>query len=349
MPQTDMRVALLERQNVMTMTSRPRPAPGPGEVLVRVHRVGVCGSDVHYYTHGRIGTFVVEKPIVLGHEMSGIIEDVGSGVPRDRVGERVAVEPGVPDRTCEFCRAGRYNLCPNVVFMATPPYDGALADYIVTASDFAFALPDNVTLEEGALMEPLSVGVYAVHRSGLRAGQSVAIVGAGPIGLVTLQVAKAAGAGAITVVDLDENRLETARRLGATDTVDASKNDAVEAVMGATGGRGVDIVFEAAGSPKTAAAAVHLVKRGGRVVMIGLPPQDNFPYPLVYAMSREIDIFTVFRYANVYPAAIALVAQGRVDTKSLVTHRFPLERSEDALKLSDSRADGVIKAMVEVA
>lgn len=346
---TDMRVALLERPNVMTMTERPKPLPGPDDVLVRVRNVGVCGSDVHYYTHGRIGPFVVEKPIVLGHEMAGVIEDVGANVPRSRIGERVAVEPGVPDRTCAWCRSGRYNLCPNVVFMATPPYDGALAEYVVSPSDYAFALPDNVSLEEGALMEPLAVGVYAIHRSGLRAGQTVAIVGAGPIGLVTLQVAKAAGAGSIVVVDLDAGRLATAKKLGATDTIDASKGDASEAIAKLTGGAGVDIVFEAAGSPKTAAAAIGMAKRGGKVVMIGLPPEDNFPYPLVLAMSREIDILTVFRYANVYPAAIALVAQGRVDTKSLVTHRFTLDGSEDALKLSDSRADGVIKAMIEIA
>jgi len=343
------RVALLERTNVMTLVDRPRPVAGPGDVLVRVHRVGVCGSDVHYYTHGRIGSFVVEKPLVLGHEMAGIIEDVGAGVPRSRIGERVAVEPGVPDRTCEWCRTGRYNLCPNMHFMATPPYDGALADYIVTPADFAFTLPENVSLEEGALMEPLSVGVYALHRSALRAGQSVAIVGAGPIGLVTLQVAKASGAGSIAIIDLDANRLATAAALGATHTIDASKTDAVAALMAYTNGRGVDVVFEAAGSPKTAASAVSLARRGGKVVMIGLPPEDNFPYPLVLAMSREIDILTVFRYANVYPAAIALVEQGRVDTQSLVTHRFTLEAAEDALKLSDSRADGVIKAMVEIA
>ncbi len=345
----DMRVALLERPNVMTMTDRPKPVPGPDDVLVRVRNVGVCGSDVHYYTHGRIGPFVVEKPIVLGHEMAGVIEDVGANVPRSRIGERVAVEPGVPDRTCAWCRSGRYNLCPNVRFMATPPYDGALAEYVVSPSDYAFALPENVSLEEGALMEPLAVGVYAIHRSGLRAGQTVAIVGAGPIGLVTLQVAKAAGAGSIVVVDLDAGRLATAKKLGATETIDASKTDASEAIATLTDGAGVDIVFEAAGSPKTAAAAIAMAKRGGKVVMIGLPPEDNFPYPLVLAMSREIDILTVFRYANVYPAAIALVAQGRVDTKSLVTHRFALDRSEDALKLSDSRADGVIKAMIEVA
>jgi len=225
----------------------------------------------------------------------------------------------------------------------------ALADYIVTPADFAFTLPENVSLEEGALMEPLSVGVYALHRSALRAGQSVAIVGAGPIGLVTLQVAKASGAGSIAIIDLDANRLATAAALGATHTIDASKTDAVAALMAYTNGRGVDVVFEAAGSPKTAASAVSLARRGGKVVMIGLPPEDNFPYPLVLAMSREIDILTVFRYANVYPAAIALVEQGRVDTQSLVTHRFTLEAAEDALKLSDSRADGVIKAMVEIA
>jgi L-iditol 2-dehydrogenase len=349
MAQTAMRVAVLERQNIMSMQERARPAPGPNEVLVRVHRVGVCGSDVHYYTHGRIGHFVVEAPIVLGHEMAGIIEDVGSGVDRKRVGQRVAVEPGVPDRTCEWCRRGRYNLCPNVQFMATPPFDGALADYIVTPSDFAFELPENVSLDEGALMEPLSVGVYAIHRSAIKAGENVAVFGAGPIGLVTLQVARAAGAGAITVIDLEQGRLDTAKRLGATNVINAKSVNAVDTLMEQTRGRGVDIVFEAAGSQRTAGDAVRIAKRGGRVVMIGLPPEDNFPYPLVYAMAREIDIFTVFRYANVYPSAIALVAEGRVNTKSLITHRFPLEKAEDALLLSDSRADGVIKAMVEVA
>ena len=349
MAPTAMRVSVLERQHVMSMQERSRPTPGPNDVLVRVHRVGVCGSDVHYYTHGRIGGFIVEKPIVLGHEMAGIIEDVGANVDRARIGERVAVEPGVPARTCEWCRRGRYNLCPNVEFMATPPYDGALADYIVTPTDFAYSLPANVSLDEGALMEPLSVGVYAIHRSAIKAGETVAVFGAGPIGLVTLQVARAAGAGAITVIDLEPGRLATAQRLGATTTINAKDVNAVEAVMEATGGRGVDIVFEAAGNARTAGDAVRIAKRGGKVVMIGLPPEDNFPYPLVYAMAREIDIFTVFRYANVYPAAIALVAEGRVDTKSLITHRFPLEQAEAALQLSDSRADGVIKAMVEVA
>jgi len=343
-----MKAAVLQRAHVMTMEQRTRPAPGPGEALVRVRAVGICGSDVHYYTHGRIGAFVVESPLVLGHEMAGTIEELGPGVTTRAVGQRVAVEPGVPDRVCEFCRAGRYNLCPNVRFMATPPVDGAFTEYVVMPADFVFPLPDDVTLEEGAMIEPLSVGVYAIHRSGLRAGQDVVVLGAGPIGLVTLQVARAAGAGSITVVDLDAHRLEVAMTIGASAAIDASREDAGRRIAELTGGRGADVVFEAAGSPKTAALAVRAARRGGRVTMIGLPPEDNFPYPLVEAMAKEVDIVTVFRYANVYPAAIALVAAGRVDVKSLITHRFPLEQAERALQLSDRREDGVVKALVEV-
>jgi L-iditol 2-dehydrogenase len=343
-----MKAVVLQRANVLTMEERSRPEPGPGEVLVRVRVVGVCGSDVHYYTHGRIGPFVVERPLILGHEMAGVIAALGPGVTTRSVGQRVAVEPGVPDRVCEFCRAGRYNLCPNVQFMATPPVDGAFTEFVVMPADFVYPLPDHVTLEEGAMIEPLSVGVYAVHRSGLRAGQDAVVLGAGPIGLVTLQVARAAGAGAITVVDLDAHRLEVAAAMGATAVVNAAQEDPQERMREPTNGRGVDIVFEAAGSPKTAAMAVHLARRGGRVAMIGLPPEDNFPYPLVTAMAKEVDIITVFRYANVYPAAIALVAERRVDVKGLITHRFPLEEAERALQLSDRREDGVVKALVEV-
>jgi L-iditol 2-dehydrogenase len=232
--------------------------------------------------------------------------------------------------------------------MATPPVDGAFTEFVVMPADFVYPLPDHVTLEEGAMIEPLSVGVYAIHRSGLRAGQDAVVLGAGPIGLVTLQVARAAGAGAITVVDLDAHRLEVASAMGATAVVNAAQEDPQQRIRELTNGRGVDIVFEAAGSPKTAAMAVHLARRGGRVAMIGLPPEDNFPYPLVTTMAKEVDLITVFRYANVYPAAIALVAERRVDVKGLITHRFPLEEAERALQLSDRREDGVVKALVEV-
>lgn len=343
-----MRAAVLQRPLHMTMEMRTRPVAAAGEVLVRVKSVGVCGSDVHYYTHGRIGPFVVESPLVLGHEMAGIIEAVGKGVSEERISERVAVEPGVPDRTCEFCRRGRYNLCPNIKFMATPPVDGAFLDYIVIPSDFAFKLPDRISLDEGALMEPLSVGVYAVHRSGLKAGQTVLIIGAGPIGLVTLQAARAAGAGSITVIDLDLGRLTLAKKLGATHVVDAKEGAVSEQISSLTKEQGIDIVFEAAGSPKTAGLAVHLAKRGGSVVMIGFPLEDNFAYPLVTAMAKETNIITVFRYANVYQSSIALVAEGRINLKALITHHFTLEQAEQALQLSERREDGVIKAMVQI-
>jgi L-iditol 2-dehydrogenase len=342
-----MRAAVLQKRLHLTIESRKRPEPGHGEVLIRVKSVGVCGSDVHYYTHGRIGPFIVERPMILGHEMAGIIESVGAEVSKDRIGEKVAVEPGVPDRVCEFCRIGRYNLCPNMSFMATPPVDGALTDYVVVPADYAFKLPEHLSLDEGALMEPLSVGVYATHRSGLKAGQSVVIIGAGPIGLVTLQVAQAAGASSVAVLDLDAGRLATAKNLGATIVIN-SQEGPEEQVREFTEGRGADIVFDAAGSPKTAALAVHLTRRGGRVVMIGFPLEDNFPYPLVTAMAKETDIVTVFRYANVYQSSIDLVASGRIDLKTLITHRFPLEQTERALLLSDRREDGVIKAMVDV-
>jgi L-iditol 2-dehydrogenase len=348
MSSNTMKAAVLQKPMQITMETRIRPVPTQGEVLVRVRSVGVCGSDVHYYTHGRIGPFVVKSPLVLGHEMSGTIEAVGENVLEARIGERVAVEPGIPDRVCEYCRIGRYNLCANVRFMATPPHDGAFVEYVAVPSDFAFKLPDHVSLDEGALMEPLSVGVYAIHRSGLKAGQSVLIIGAGPIGLVTLQAARAAGAGSIIVLDLDAGRLAIAKKLGATQAVNTSDGSPLEQVHALTDGCGTDIVFDAAGSPKTASLAVHLVKRGGRIVMIGFALEDNFPYPLVSAMAKEADIVTVFRYANVYPFAIGLVAEGRIDLKTLVTHRFPLEQAERALQLSDRREDGVVKAMVQV-
>ncbi|HZZ00027.1 MAG TPA: NAD(P)-dependent alcohol dehydrogenase [Candidatus Baltobacteraceae bacterium] len=334
-----MKALVLQRPGEIVLETRAIPEPGLHDVLVRVHRVGVCGSDVHYYTHGKIGPFVVESPLVLGHEMAGVIERVGASVRSRSVGQRVAVEPGIPDRICDWCRAGRYNLCPNVQFMATPPVDGAFAEYVIVPEDFAYPLPDNVSLDEGAMMEPLSVAVYAAHRSGLRPGQTVIVLGAGPIGLLTLQVARAAGAGSIGVVDINANRLKLAHSLGATQTVDAGNGDLVGQA---------DVVFDCAGSAKTAAMAVHLAERGGKVTMIGLPPEDNFPYPLVAAMAKEIDIVTVFRYANVYPSSIALVAQGRVDVKALVTHRFSLERAEEALVLSHRRTDNVVKAMIDV-
>ncbi len=200
----------------LRMERRPIPVAGPGQVLVRIGRIGVCGSDVHYYTNGRIGDYVVREPMILGHESAGVVAAVGEGVTDFAVGQRVTLEPGYTCGKCFFCKSGHYNLCPDVVFMATPPIDGAFCEYVAWPADYCFHLPDEMSLDEGALMEPLSVGLWAAERGNVRPGDAVAVFGSGPIGLVTIQAARAAGATTIIAVDVEDFRLQHALRLGAT-------------------------------------------------------------------------------------------------------------------------------------
>ncbi|ULH13828.1 NAD(P)-dependent alcohol dehydrogenase, partial (plasmid) [Deinococcus sp. KNUC1210] len=221
------KTSLLNAVRDLSWEERTVPAPGPFEVRVQVQRIGVCGSDVHYYTHGRIGGFVVEAPLVLGHEVSGTVEAVGEGVTRLKVGDRVALEPGIPCRKCAYCKTGHYNLCPQMHFMATPPVDGALSEWVIWPEDFTFAIPDSMSLDSAALLEPLAVGVWAARRGGVKMGDSVAVIGAGPIGCTTLQAAKAAGATTLIAVDLEDFRLDLARQLGATHTINARTEDPV--------------------------------------------------------------------------------------------------------------------------
>ena len=323
------------------LEERVVPEAKPDEVLVRLKRVGVCGSDVHYFTHGRIGGFVVREPMILGHECAGMVEAVGSAVRRFKAGDRVTIEPGYTCRTCYYCRTGHYNLCPDVVFMATPPVDGSFCEYVAWPEDFVFPLPDKMSFDEGAMMEPLSVALWAVERGQVRPGDAVAIFGSGPIGLLTLQAAKAAGATTVIAVDIEGYRLEHARRLGATHTIDDSDGKALEQVRAITSGHrgfgadhsGVDVAFETAGAKPTTRGALAATRPGGVAVLVGLPPDPMVEIDLVAAMSKEIDVRGQFRYANRYPPAIALAASGEIDVASLVTHHFALERAQDALQL----------------
>jgi L-iditol 2-dehydrogenase len=327
------------------------PAPGlasADDVLVRVHSVGVCGSDIHYYRHGRIGRFVVEQPMILGHECAGEVVEAGANVKHLRLGDRVALEPGVPCRRCDFCRTGRYNLCPDVVFFATPPVDGAFCEYVTSPADFAFRLPDSVSLEEGAMCEPLAVGMYATERAGVGLGQAVAVLGAGPIGLVTLQAAKARGATTLISTDVEDGRLALAKQLGATHTVNARRDDPVGAIKDITGGGGADVVLEAAGTALTIQQSLKAVRSGGRVIIIGLPREDEVPLSMPDLLSRELDVGGLFRYRNVYPAAIAAIASGLVDVKSMITHRYELAQAEDALVFADTHKHECIKVSVSV-
>ncbi|NOY79840.1 MAG: NAD(P)-dependent alcohol dehydrogenase [Kiritimatiellaeota bacterium] len=351
-----MKCAVLHGVGDVRIEERPVPVPGSGEVLIKIMRVGVCGSDVHYFTHGRIGDFVITDPLVLGHECAGMIQATGPDTGRFQPGDRVAVEPGSTCRTCFYCKSGSYNLCGDVAFMGTPPVDGAFCEYVVWPEDFVFALPDAMTFEDGAMMEPLVCGLWAVHRGGVKTGDCVAVFGSGPIGLLALQAAKVAGAATLIAVDIDEFRLDFARKIGATHTVNDRDGNALEQVLEISRQVrpdfpecvGVDVAFETAGAIPTTRNTLAATRRGGVAVLVGLPPEPMVELDIVEAASKEIDIRGMFRYANRYPTGIALTLEGRVDVRSLVTHRFPLDAVRDALEFADTNKASSMKVMVEV-
>jgi L-iditol 2-dehydrogenase len=335
---TTMQVAVLRGIQDLAIEERPVPAPGPGEVLVQINAVGVCGSDVHYYQHGRIGDFVVEQPMVLGHESGGVVVGVGRGVDNSRIGQRVSVEPGVPDLTCPECLAGRYNLCPDMRFFATPPFDGSLAEFVTVHEAFAHPVPDSMSDDAAALLEPLSVGVWASRKGHVSAGSRVLITGAGPIGLVATQCARAFGATEVVVADLNPHRLKLAEELGATATLNVAETSLSEAGFEPT------VLLECSGHPGGTNDALRTVGRAGRAVLVGMGG-DDLPLPLGYIQSREIEVTGTFRYANTWPTAIALAASGRVDVDALVTGHFPLADSETAL-LAGERDPLAIKSVI---
>ncbi|NJC73420.1 NAD(P)-dependent alcohol dehydrogenase [Planosporangium thailandense] len=325
----DNRVAVLYGVKDLRVESRPTPEPGPGELLVEVRSVGVCGSDVHYYEHGRIGHYVVEQPLVLGHEASGVVVAAGPGADASRVGERVALEPGVPCGRCAQCRTGHYNLCPDVRFFATPPIDGAFARYVTINQEFAHRVPDSLDDDEAALIEPLSVGVWASWRAGLRGGERVLVTGAGPIGLVAAQVARAFGAAEVIVTDVNPRRLALAAELGATSVIDLTR-ESVPADVGAT------VLLECSGVPRALVDGIVALAPAGTAVAVGMGPSADAVVPLQLIQNREINLTGTFRYANTYPSAIAMAATGRVQLRPLVTGRFDLDHAEDALTAGSS-------------
>ncbi len=317
-----MNASVLLATHSVALESMPVPQLEPDQVLVRVAAVGVCGSDVHYYEHGRIGPYVVEQPLVLGHELSGRIEAVGSAVDPGRMGERVAVEPQRPCRRCAQCKAGRYNLCPDMKFFATPPIDGAFSEFVAIQADFAHAIPDSVSDEAAALMEPLSVAIWACQRAEVGPGSRVLIAGAGPIGIVTAQTARAFGASEVIVTDVDADRRAFVLEHGATSVLDPR-----EAILE---GLDVDAFIDASGVAQAVRAGIFAVRPAGRVVLVGLG-NDDVSLPVSFIQNREIWLSGVFRYANTWPLAIDLVSRGRIDLDVLVTGRFGLEDAEAAL------------------
>jgi L-iditol 2-dehydrogenase len=332
-----MRVSVLRGVGDVGIEQRPVPQPGRDEVLVRIKAVGVCGSDVHYYEHGRIGPYTIERPLVLGHEASGEVVTVGSDVTSLTPGQRVSLEPGIPCRSCVQCLAGRYNLCPEVRFFATPPYDGAFQEYVVVPAAFAHSIPETVSDDAAALLEPLSVGVWACRRAAISAGSTVLVTGAGPIGLVCAQAALAFGATEVWVSDVNPHRLALVERLGAV-PVDVTQRPIGEH------GLEPEVLLECSGNPRATREAILTLARAGRVVLVGMG-SDELPIPLPYVQDRELVLMGAFRYANTWPTAIALVASGRVDLDALVTGHFGLDDVEQALTAA-RRDPTTIKAVV---
>lgn len=334
----DNRAAVLYGVHDLRIEARPVPEPGPHQVLVAVRAVGVCGSDTHYYEHGRIGDFVVRQPLILGHEASGVVVAHGPQAGRVPVGARVALEPGVPCRRCQQCRTGRYNLCPDVRFFATPPVDGAFTRYLVIDEDFAHPVPDVLSDEAAALIEPLSVGIWATRRTRVGPGDDVLVTGAGPIGLLCAAAARLVGAATITVTDVNPQRLAHARRYGA-----AATHNAADGVYTGT----ADVLLECTGQPQAIRDGIGALRPTGRAALIGMGA-DQLTLPLPALQNGELTITGTFRYANTYPAAIAAATAGRIDLDGLVTHRFDLDHAEDALRASQQDRN-TLKALVNLA
>lgn len=343
-----MKAAQMIKPGEIKLIEAPIPEVKDNGLLVKIKHVGICGSDVHYYEHGRIGNFVVEKPIVLGHECAGEVTEIGKDVTGFQRGDLVALEPGYTCGKCEFCLTGRYNLCPDVVFMATPPYDGAFCKYVAYPSHMAFKLPKGMDTIEGALIEPLAVGMHSANQGGASLGQSAVILGLGCIGLCTLLSLKAKGVTKIHAVDVIEKRLDKAKELGATTVINGRKEDAVKAILELTGGKGVDMVFETAGNKITTMQTSDLVKRGGTVVLVGMAPDATVPYDFGTLMGKEATIKTVFRYRNIYPTAIEAVANGIIPIKNIVTDTFRLEDTAKAMHYSIENKENIVKAVIEI-
>jgi L-iditol 2-dehydrogenase len=342
--------AYLEEANRIVIKDSEMPVAGDDDVLVKISHVTICGSDAHFFQDPTYGGVIVPPilPIVLGHESGGVVCAAGKNVKGLRPGDKVALEPGAPCGKCGYCLDGRYNLCDEMDFMAAPPFTrGALSRYVAHPAEVVFKLPDTMDTIEGALMEPLSVGLYAARRSGAHIGQTALVLGSGCIGLMTIAALKATGVDNIIVSDLYASRLENARSMGARTVIDAQGQDVLEAVMELTGGRGADLVFETAGSNKTAAMTIDLVKKGGKIVMVGNVYGET-PFRFIEATNKEVDLLSVFRYVNIYPMAISAVESGKIVVRDMISKTFPFEETQAAFECAVNEKDTVIKVLIEM-
>ncbi|MFR6056497.1 MAG: NAD(P)-dependent alcohol dehydrogenase [Eubacteriales bacterium] len=343
-----MKVAVMTGIGKIGYERRPVPEPQDDEVLVKLEYVGICGSDLHYYESGAIGGYVVKPPFVLGHEPGGIVVKTGKNVRGLKAGDKVALEPGKTCGHCEFCRQGKYNLCPDVVFFATPPVDGVFAEYVAHKADLCFKLPENVSTMEGALIEPLAVGFHAAMQGGARFGQRALVFGAGCIGLVSLLALKALGVSEVYVVDVVASRLQKAEQLGASAVVNGAEEDVAARLAELTGGEGIDLAIETSGSETAANQAIGAAKKGSVIVFVGYGRTGRTTLSMSLALDKELTFKTVFRYRHIYPLAIRAVAEGRVNLKGVVSHVFGFDELQRAMDLSVSDKERIVKAVVKI-
>lgn len=343
---TTTKSAVLNKVYDMQIKETPVKEMKSTDVLVKVMAVGICGSDVHFYDSGRLGDFVVNAPLILGHESSGQIIAVGDDVTGFKAGDRVALEPGVPCGTCKYCRSGRYNLCPNVKFMATPPVNGDLTQYITWPADFVYHIPDDMTYEVGSLSEPFSVSIHAAQLMDIQPNSTVFISGSGPVGLLAILAARAFNAGKIIASDAQPSRLEVAKKLGATDTIDVTKENIKTKIKSLTNDHGADYVIEASGNNHAESDALLTLGRGGKIAYVGMPAHDTAPLDIMFMTTYEPQIFGVFRYANTYPLAIKILHDHMDEAENLLTDFYDLEHTRDAFERTRTAKSDSLKVII---
>jgi len=339
---------VLEEKGKLSLRDFPLPRElGPDDVRVAIRKVGVCGSDVHYYTHGKIGPFVVEEAMVLGHEAAGVVVEVGSDVTHLAAGDRVCMEPGVPDPTSRAAKLGIYNVDPAVTFWATPPVHGCLTPEVVHPAAYTYKLPDQVSYAEGAMVEPFAIGMQAALRARIQPGDIAVVTGAGPIGMMVALAALAGGCAEVIVTDLAQPKLDIIGAYAGIRTVNIRQSDPRDAIMAATDGWGADVVFECSGAAPAIIGLPALARPGGALVLVGMPVEP-VPFDIVGTQAKELRIETVFRYANIYDRAIALIGAGKVDLKPLISATLPFKDSIAAFDRAVEARETDVKIQIDM-
>lgn len=342
-----MKVCVLTGKQKLEWVERDIPQPGKGELQIKLEYVGVCGSDLHFYQEGQLANWTLDGPLALGHEPGGVVTGIGEGVEGFAIGDKVSIEPAVPCGHCEDCRKGNYNLCTNIKMLAIPgERDGVNAEYCTHDASMCYRLPENMSTLEGAMMEPLAVGMHATELSDARIGETAIVLGSGCIGLCTVMSLKARGVSEIYVADVMDKRLEKAMEVGAT-RVFNSKRESIEEFAKTLPGGGADQVYECAGNRITTLQSCRLIKRAGKVTLVGVSPEPVLELDIATLNAMEGVVYSVYRYRNLWPKAIAAVSSGAIPVKDIVSHEFDFKNCIEAIEYSLNHKDEVIKSVVK--